>query len=87
MRLPSFFDFWTVILFVKTTIAYPPSCSDIFGQPTALHCATVLGLALGNGGQEEGSGFYGIAGLDRPAGVSVSQYWNRVHIPMFWFSS
>ena len=97
MRWPSCWGMATVLLCVTTitvvVVAYPPSCSDVFGRPTAVHCAALLAESLGNGGQgegeeeeEDGSGFYGIAGLDRPAAVSVPQWWNRVSIPKFWSS-
>lgn len=87
MRLPSFSIFGAVALCVRVTVAYPPSCSDVFGNPTVEHCAALLGRSLRDGAQDETSSFYGIAGLDRPAGVSVSQYLNRVNIPKFWSSS
>ena len=88
MRWPSFPIFWVVALCVTTTVAYPPSCSEVFGRPIALHCAALLGSSLGSGAEAgyDRSGFYGIAGLDRPAGVSVPQYLNRVNIPVFWSS-
>ena len=86
MRLPGYSSFWVVALCSKFTVAYPPSCSDVFGKPRALHCAALLGISLREAVVDEASSFYGIAGLDRPAGVSVSQYWNRVSIPKFWSS-
>lgn len=87
MRLPIFRIFWGVALCVRAIFAYPPSCSEVFGRPTALHCAALLGASLGDEVHGQASSFYGIAGLDRPTAVSVSQYLNRVNIPKFWSSS
>lgn len=72
---------------ITLAVAYPPSCSEIYGQPTAADCANLLAPYLGVGAERGVSHFFGIPGLDRPAaGVSAPQYAQKVDIPRFWSS-
>ena len=76
-----------ITLCTNLAIAYPPSCSEIYGQPNAADCADLLAPYLGVGAEGGASHFFGIPGLDRPgAGVSAPQYAQKVDIPKFWSS-
>ncbi|KAG6990996.1 hypothetical protein G7Y79_00059g091810 [Physcia stellaris] len=76
-----------IALCTNLILAYPPSCSEIYGQPTAADCANLLAPYLGTGAERGVSHFFGIPGLDRPsAGVSRPQYAQKVDIPKFWSS-
>lgn len=76
-----------IALCTNLAVAYPPSCSEVYGHPTAVDCATLLAPYLGAGAERGVSHFFGIPGLDRPVdGVSAPQYAHKVDIPKFWSS-
>lgn len=83
---------WEVLTLLITSVsAYPPTCLPIFGKPTSADCDKILRrspIAHGGSHQNRGaSNVFGIAGLERPDGVSSPQWSNKVDIPKFFVQS
>lgn len=78
-------NLWAVTLFAAFVVGYPPHCDEtLYGQPNANACRRILNAWTGHRPERQASHTFGIAGMERPDGVSTAQWANKNDIPKFW---